>query len=724
MEAAHERGVLHRDLKPANIMIDGRGRVRITDFGIAIAAGEDADAGATMGTPAYMAPEQFTGAPATVRSDIYGLGLVLYEIYCGKKAFSTRTLAELREQKEHVAPRAPSEIRQGMDPIVEQQIMRCIDRDPQARPRSIRQLLASLPGGDPLAAAIAAGQTPSPEMVAASGLKEGLQPAKAVMLLIVVILGALGMALMNPRASLLMRNPNGKDPHVLADRAQEMIKTAGYTYLPADSASALDYDGDFVRYIQETNATPGRWDVFQQYSPVVFWFRQSPRILENLPVRRDQTVAGTGIRPEEPPLQYSGDVLVRLDMEGRLRSFTAIPPQTRVDAPGGAPDWKVLFSAAGLDPSQWTSVEPQWNPNQFADAQAAWTGTIPGTEFPGRIEAAAYRGKPVSFEIVGPWTRPARMNAAAPVRFLFVLLIGALTTIVIASVYLARRNLRLGRGDRRGASRIAIVVMGLSVVSWILNEHHVASGWELVLASTNAGMTLLVGTVMWVLYLALEPAVRRRQSSILVSWTRAWAGQWRDPVIGRDVLIGAALCVAVLCIQRLLIVAPAWLGYPEGALFERDIGYQFASSISLSRIFDGFMYAIGDALFLAMLFVVFRVVVRSERVACALWVLVISTLVFVASGAPIVFLPVAIIAGVLLLVVLLRVGVLCIAASAALNNLWNYPVTLNTSAWYAGLGYAAMILFAAATIYGFYMSLGGRRLQLFANADEAGVEPS
>jgi hypothetical protein len=136
------------------------------------------------------------------------------------------------------------------------------------------------------------------------------------------------------------------------------------------------------------------------------------------------------------------------------------------------------------------------------------------------------------------------------------------------------------------------------------------------------------------------------------------------------------------------------------------------------------MFAIANGLILAMLFVVFRVLFRSERIACVLWVLIISTLIFIASGTPIILLPVAVVVGVLLLVVLLRVGVLCIAAAAALNGLWIYPVTLNTSAWYSGLGYTAMILFAAVTIYGFYTSLGGRRLQLFANVDDAGAEPS
>src|SRR5215471_18745118 len=81
LAAAHDRGVLHRDLKPANIMIDGHGRVRITDFGLAASMDEEAQTSEVLGTPAYMAPEQFAGKGASVQSDIYALGLVLYEIY-------------------------------------------------------------------------------------------------------------------------------------------------------------------------------------------------------------------------------------------------------------------------------------------------------------------------------------------------------------------------------------------------------------------------------------------------------------------------------------------------------------------------------------------------------------------------------------------------------------------------------------------------------------------
>jgi serine/threonine-protein kinase len=85
LAAAHEKGILHRDLKPANIMIDGRGRARITDFGLAGSIADGGEAGA--GTPAYMAPEQLAGKPTSVRSDLYALGLVLYELFTGKRAF-------------------------------------------------------------------------------------------------------------------------------------------------------------------------------------------------------------------------------------------------------------------------------------------------------------------------------------------------------------------------------------------------------------------------------------------------------------------------------------------------------------------------------------------------------------------------------------------------------------------------------------------------------------
>src|SRR6202041_3110020 len=108
LAAAHEHGIIHRDLKPANIMLDGRGRVRITDFGLAGLATEMKGENARAGTPAYMSPEQFSGGEVTAKSDWYALGLVMYEIFTGKKPFEAATYEDLARLREKSAPAAPS----------------------------------------------------------------------------------------------------------------------------------------------------------------------------------------------------------------------------------------------------------------------------------------------------------------------------------------------------------------------------------------------------------------------------------------------------------------------------------------------------------------------------------------------------------------------------------------------------------------------------------------
>ncbi len=169
LAAAHERNVIHRDLKPANVMLDGTGKVRITDFGLAGASGEAIRAG----TPAYMAPEQLAGNEVTARSDIYALGLVLYEIFTGQRALEGKNLAELIHKREQSGILPPTAIVKSLDPKIERAILRCLKPNVDERPASALAVAAALPGGDPLAAALAAGETPSPEMVAAAGEPRG-----------------------------------------------------------------------------------------------------------------------------------------------------------------------------------------------------------------------------------------------------------------------------------------------------------------------------------------------------------------------------------------------------------------------------------------------------------------------------------------------------------------------------------------------------------------------
>ena len=189
LAAAHAKGVLHRDLKPANIMLDGRGQVVVTDFGLAGLVDQIPGSDVRSGTPAYMAPEQLEGKEVNVKTDVYSLGLVLYEIFTGKRAFSVESLPELVRVRSESAPSKPSSLVKDFDPAVERVILRCLEPDPANRMSSVLSVAAALPGGDPLAAALAAGETPSPQMVAAAGETTGLAPRVAVLCLAAALVG-------------------------------------------------------------------------------------------------------------------------------------------------------------------------------------------------------------------------------------------------------------------------------------------------------------------------------------------------------------------------------------------------------------------------------------------------------------------------------------------------------------------------------------------------------
>src|SRR6516165_8010890 len=118
LAAAHAKGVLHRDLKPANIMLDGRGQVVITDFGLAGVADDIRGPEVRSGTPAYMAPEQLEGREVTMLSDVYALGLVLYEIFTGKRAFAEK-VAGMLHGHDNRTPSRPTSLVKDLDPIVE-----------------------------------------------------------------------------------------------------------------------------------------------------------------------------------------------------------------------------------------------------------------------------------------------------------------------------------------------------------------------------------------------------------------------------------------------------------------------------------------------------------------------------------------------------------------------------------------------------------------------------
>jgi len=712
LAAAHNKGVLHRDLKPANVMIDGRGHVRITDFGLAVAAGEEVPAGDVSGTPAYMAPEQFAGKGASVRSDIYQLGLVLYELYTGRRAFEAKSLAELRAKKEGAPPTAPSEIARDIDPIIERVIARCIEKDPRQRPPSVVQVAAALPGGDPLAAALAAGETPSPEMVAASGSTEGLRPWIAWACLAFVILGIGAFVLLVPRASLLQRVPVDLAPEVLANKAREILKNVGYSESPADSASG------FESSVQSPNPQPNdRWFTRWDNPPALaiqFWYRQSPRTLEHWGLGASQSPGVTGGVDFTDPPMLPGESLVWLDSRGYLTGLRLIPLEKDPPSnPARPPDWSALFKAAGIDPARCTSVDAEWTTLTYADARAAWTGVLPDRpDLSMRIEAASYRGKPVSWRlIVSPWDEgdPAtRLIPSSPFigsgsRNANILSLALALGSLGGSALFARRNLRMGRGDRRGAARLAWFTFGLGAITWVFAEHHTLTLGELGRFTMFTGSALFNAGMLWLMYIAIEPFVRRHWPDLMVAWNRLLAGSFRDPLVGRDLLVGCVMGVVWALMNRLMYASASWFGdssvLPHIGLLLKTL-YLFSGAHAIVAGVSGLLgVCISGSLGTLFLLFLLRLLFKSTWVAA-----VATVIVFMASfagGSSQHLIPwiwgTLIVASVVF--TLVRYGlVACAMQFLFVNLLTGFPITTQLSAWYSGIGLTGLGLVLALTL--------------------------
>jgi hypothetical protein len=712
LAAAHDSGILHRDLKPANVMLDGRGRVRITDFGLAVAANAAEVEGGASGTPAYMAPEQLAGKGASVRSDIYSLGLVLYELYTGKRAFTATSLDELRPRMEQGTPTAPSELINDMDPVVERVIMRALARDPGARPASVAQVAAALPGGNLLEAALRAGETPSPEMVAASGTKEGLEPPVAWALLALVVAGSLAAVALGSKALLWRRSALDKPPETLAEKARETMRRLGYSERAADHASGFEADVDYLRYLRTHDQSRSRWDRADP-SFFRFWYRQSPSPLETW---RFTFSYGNFSRvgPTDPPLDLAGMALVGLDPSGRMVQLVVVPPPVQEAASAAPlPEWPALLAAAGFEPSAWKPVAPRWTPPVYADARAAWEGTWPNRpDLPVRLEAGAFRGKPVYFEAIYPWTRPARTVSSALTaveRAALALLFLMIAAMIVAVVIFAQRNLRAGRGDRRGAFRLSAFVFAAMFVAWFFGESHVATLWEVALVVMALSWALFTAGLCWLAYLAAEPFVRRRWPDVLVSWARLLAGEFRDPLVGRDVLLGCAAGPVLAVIGFVSILVPGWLGLAPNIVPADVIGVAYG----LQRVVPLLVWRLGQSVItgLASLFLLFllRLMLRSPWMAATAWVLLISVPWSLASGPFWVSLLVTAVLNGVFVLLLLRVGLLSMVAAFYTMGLFvMFPVTGELSAWYAGAGVTALLALAALAVFGFTTALAGR----------------
>ena len=265
LDAAHGRGLIHRDLKPANIFLTSRGQPKVLDFGVAkvVDAPEDATravdgltgAGATVGTVAYMSPEQLRGEPLDARSDLFSFGLVLYEMATGRRAFEGRSAADISAAILAKPPVLPRALRADLPERLEELILQLLDKERDMRSQTaaearahLRRLKAQLQGGAaaPISSAVsitpAAPSTSAAPTASDSQIVLGLFRRHRSMLVLSALTVAAGVAGLG---WLAWRSRAGVRPEIAAVAT---LQLQPLTFSGDAGSGAVSPDGRFVAY--------------------------------------------------------------------------------------------------------------------------------------------------------------------------------------------------------------------------------------------------------------------------------------------------------------------------------------------------------------------------------------------------------------------------------------------------------------------------------------------
>jgi len=704
LAAAHERGVIHRDLKPQNIMIDKRGEVVIMDFGLAAIAAQLTGAEARHGTPAYMSPEQLKGAGVTAKSDIYALGLVLYEIFTGKRPFEAKTLQQMIDRQEAAQLAGMNSVATDIDPLVEKVVRRCLAPDPADRPASPQAVSAALPGGDPLAMALAAGETPSPEMVAAAGKTEGMAPRSSLACLLLIAACLFGSMAVRQRTSALMHARLDFPPDVLAQKSRDLAVSFGYPNRPADAAVAIDNRGWFIAYLQSL-PEPRKWDDWlAREAPLESVYRESPSRLLAFPYAQ--------VTRDNPPATQPGMTSVTLDGYGRLLDFAGVPYSVD-QAPAEPVAPETVFRAAGLDIANFHETAPVALPKTAADLIRAWKGphpAIPNTEM--TIQIASWKGRITQARLdcnrAGSHPAPQRSGGGPGVMYILLMFLIAWGAIFVP--FLAWRNWKLGRTDRRGALRLGIARFVLAVLVWGGAVHPAADrGAFFVLLDIGADC-LASAVIIWLIYLALEPEVRARWPHAMVTWNRVLAGRWLDAQVGAHILIGAAIGSVTWIAFKLI-----WAALGPGDTLQPADGIPLAAGTRywVAGHAGGMVTAMIVGLTAFMTIFGMRVLLRKD-VFAALAASVIFTLTETdIQNAPnsLVLWGLYVVAYAALAFILLRFGLVATFASVFfIKGIDHMTLGADWTAWYAPAGVATLALLLVIAAFAFWRSLGSRQL--------------
>lgn len=697
--AAHESGVIHRDLKPSNIMIDGRGRVRIMDFGIAGTVEEFAGERGIAGTPEYMSPEQRRGAPATVQSDIYSLGLVLFEVFTGKRASEVKATPD--PQRPGTQARRPSSVVHDIDPAVERVVLRCLQVEPALRPQSAYAAYGALPGSDPLAAAVAAGETPSPDLVANAGGQGTLKPLWAALCVVTLLAGALGRSVLDgPTYAGLTKSPPAQSA-----RAEEILTHLTGVNAPRFSAQSFRYGPSDPSHVQAMR-------------PAQYWRRWSPDMLT-------PGFFGT-VALDDPPQVYAGSGQVVLDPQGKLLALSIVPDRTRDSSRTrpGSPDWDFVIRSAGREPGMAVPAAPPSSFRVESDSIAAWKWggatnetTLVAASVEGRITSVDtyVKGRPL-----GDLTTSSPPESTKPFEWILATIFYVLPCV--GAILLARRNMRRDRVDSRGARILFLFMVVLGLVAWLVKQDISELGPLLIvrdiMAGPALGRALIAAVTLTLAYLAIEPFVRRLWPHALVSWVRLSSGKFRDPIVGRDILVGGALGVAWAFMADLNHALDSTFGLrPHSTQVMPLTGILGRSPLfGASSVLSFATNLLGGALTMVAIFftimVVLRAVLRKNWLALSVLAVMFSFLansLELSPGSLLIFLMTSLILNAVIVLVAVRYGLVATLVAAFSSSLLEgLPWTTNLGSWLGGQVMLQWVIVLAVCVFAFVTATRGQ----------------
>ena len=481
-----------------------------------------------------------------------------------------------------------------------------------------------------------------------------------------------------------------------------------------------------MKYVEKHDKSLARFDDLAPIpgaAPFVFWYRQSPGpLLARFPSFVTEM--------SEPPSVAPGSATVVLDTKRRLLRLEVIPSEDEAPAvaaagsaaPGAAdplaasraPDWSALFSEAELHPASFTPVPSDRLPPVFCDARASWRGELwgrPGVTL--EVDAGAYRGRPVCFRVAGPWDEAIGVGSPSTARSAgtnFLALFVQIPVLVVGGL-LARRKFRLGRGDRAGAFRVAVYFLVAHMGVWALWAHHVPSlndEWHLFVQGLS--WTLYNAAIIWLLYIALEPFVRRVTPGSIVSWSRLLTGHPRDPLVGRDILVGC-LAGALLCmVVTLNDLVFGWFGLlrsPPGAGNAIVLlGPRYALALPLDIQLHGML----DVMSIFVLFLLCRIIFRLPWLATTAFYVTIATPIVMNASNPAISIPTIGICLAIVTFLLIRRGLLALIAALFVVQVLMIatPLTDHLTAWYALPTLISVLAVGSVAAWSFRVALAGR----------------